>query len=325
MLALTHVNKHVAITGADPLQQSIGWVLEGHAFVIRNKEQFCLQWLPMFFGQAKFSSFTRKLYRWGFRKVNMSPHHAVETAPSDAYYFGNENFQRDNKELLTQMKSVTAAKTRTEQAQENKKRSQSMSAPEAGAGLDYDMMAQQQQQGMSLSMLAPQQLQAASLGMPAEGPLNQAALLQAMGMVNLQYQLAAAQSGNPIPAPMDPSQLLVSLMGLALPGQVPQAPSMFPQIPLAAQPGAAPTAHVAQPQLPPQLPLPFPQQPQPAPPPVPQELPGPQLAIPPGLAPEPADQTRLRQAIQMLLNTSVPIGQPLGDQQQQPPPPPPSD
>ena len=161
MLTLTHVEKVVSQTGAEASEQSIGWVLEGNAFVIRDKDLFCSQWLPTFFGQAKFSSFTRKLYRWGFRKVNMAPHHDVDGSAANTYFFGNENFQRDNKELLSQMKSVTAAKTRTEQAQEIKKRD--MSVPDAALGpVPSNMAVQQQQQQSALpqSLVAPSPLQA---------------------------------------------------------------------------------------------------------------------------------------------------------------------
>jgi len=117
MLTLIHVERECAKSGKKEEDASIGWILGGKAFVIRNKANLCNTWMPMFFGQAKFSSFTRKLYRWGFRKINM-PHNSVVGASASSFFFGNENFQRDNKDLLTRMRSVTAAKTRSEQAAE---------------------------------------------------------------------------------------------------------------------------------------------------------------------------------------------------------------
>lgn len=351
MLTLTHVDRSVAATGAEPSEQSIGWVLEGHAFVIRDKDQFCAEWVPTFFGQAKFSSFTRKLYRWGFRKVNMAPHHVAEAAPPDAYYFGSEHFQRDKKELLAHMKSVTAAKTRTEQAQEDKKRgiqgrnsSSDALAGNVQQGTGYTMVAGQQQ-ALPMGLLPPQQLQPA-------GPVNQAALLQAAAMINLQMQLAAAQAGTPVSVQIDPFQLLSTLMGFTAQQQVQQAPGvnlqqMLPQqVPMNQQPSvpANPPAIQQPPVAAPapsmqQFPNPYvphaasvgsvataaptqqvPQQPQPAaaavpPPQIP--MASPTFAVPS----DPAEQERLRQAIQIILATQQGGQAPPQDQQQPPQPP----
>jgi len=54
----------------------------------------------------KFQSFTRKLYRWGFRQVNRG------IGPDDPIIFGNEHFQRDDEELMVKMRSTTAASNR---------------------------------------------------------------------------------------------------------------------------------------------------------------------------------------------------------------------
>ena len=108
---LTHVEKEMARSGTLESKASFGWSQDGKIFVVRSKEQMCATWLTLFFGQAKFSSFTRKLYRWGFRKINMTPRHEVGYS-EHVHFFGNENFQRDTKGLLSQMKSVTAVKTR---------------------------------------------------------------------------------------------------------------------------------------------------------------------------------------------------------------------
>jgi HSF-type DNA-binding len=114
MITLIHVEKESSKQGKRPVEESIGWVLEGKAFVIRNKDKFTKTWVPMFFGQTKLSSFTRKLYRWGFRKLNLARDGTGST--QNSMYFGNENFQRDNTSLLSRMRSITAAKTRNEAA-----------------------------------------------------------------------------------------------------------------------------------------------------------------------------------------------------------------
>jgi hypothetical protein len=85
----------------------VSWVEGGMSFVITNPDQFVRQVVPKFFGGAtKFASFTRKLYRWGFRQVNRG------VGPDDPIIFNNEYFQRDLPDLAKNMKSITAAATR---------------------------------------------------------------------------------------------------------------------------------------------------------------------------------------------------------------------
>lgn len=82
------------------------WLPEGKSFVVRNPDEFARQVVPKFFKATKFSSFTRKLYRWGFRQINRG------IGPDDPVIFGNEFFERDNEALMSQMRSITAAGTR---------------------------------------------------------------------------------------------------------------------------------------------------------------------------------------------------------------------
>mmetsp|Transcript_50132 Transcript_50132/g.76231 ORF Transcript_50132/g.76231 Transcript_50132/m.76231 type:complete len:298 (+) Transcript_50132:122-1015(+) len=87
----------------------VAWLPDGKSFVIRNPDEFTRQVLPKYFKATKFSSFTRKLYRWGFRQVNRG------IGPDDPIIFGNEFFQRDNLVLMTKMRSITAASTRKQE------------------------------------------------------------------------------------------------------------------------------------------------------------------------------------------------------------------
>lgn len=89
----------------------IAWLPDGKSFVIRNPDEFTRKVLPKFFKATKFSSFTRKLYRWGFRQVNRG------IGPDDPIIFGNEHFQRDNAEEMSKMRSITAASSRKAEAQ----------------------------------------------------------------------------------------------------------------------------------------------------------------------------------------------------------------
>ena len=87
----------------------IAWLPDGKTFIIRDPEEFTRKVLCKFFKATKFSSFTRKLYRWGFRQVNRG------IGPDDPIIFGNEYFQRDKGELMANMRSVTAASTRKQE------------------------------------------------------------------------------------------------------------------------------------------------------------------------------------------------------------------
>lgn len=89
----------------------IAWLPDGKSFVIRNPDEFTRQVLPKFFKATKFSSFTRKLYRWGFRQVNRG------IGPDDPIIFGNEHFQRDSASEMSKMRSITAASSRKSEAQ----------------------------------------------------------------------------------------------------------------------------------------------------------------------------------------------------------------
>ena len=78
----TFVVKLMKILLDDTNQDIITWCNKGEAFSITNPEEFVQCLLPNTFKQAKFESFTRKLYRWGFRRVanasnNTTFHHSL--------------------------------------------------------------------------------------------------------------------------------------------------------------------------------------------------------------------------------------------------------
>ena len=84
----------------------IQWLPDNKSFIIRDADTFTKKVVPKYFKPTKFSSFTRKLYRWGFRQINRG------IGQDDPIIFGNEYFQKDNPELMAKMKSTTAAATR---------------------------------------------------------------------------------------------------------------------------------------------------------------------------------------------------------------------
>lgn len=115
--------------GKDDPEYCVAWLPEGKSFVIRNPDEFSRHLVPKFFKQTKFSSFTRKLYRWGFRQINRG------IGPDDPIIFGNEFFDRDNEASMSKMRSVTAAGTR--KAEQNRSSLNFLKRPHEGM---YDMM-----------------------------------------------------------------------------------------------------------------------------------------------------------------------------------------
>jgi hypothetical protein len=49
------------------------WLPHGKAFIIYKKKAFASTVLPKYFKATKFTSFTRKLNRWGFTRVTRGP------------------------------------------------------------------------------------------------------------------------------------------------------------------------------------------------------------------------------------------------------------
>lgn len=51
----------------------ITWLPHGKGFILLQKRKFADEVMPLCFKQTKFSSFTRKLNRWGFVRVTRGP------------------------------------------------------------------------------------------------------------------------------------------------------------------------------------------------------------------------------------------------------------
>lgn len=72
----------------------ISWTPDGTAFLILRPKAFSTDILPTYFKEAKFSSFTRKLHRWGFQRNLRGP---------DSGSYWHKNFQRGRLDLLDLM------------------------------------------------------------------------------------------------------------------------------------------------------------------------------------------------------------------------------
>jgi hypothetical protein len=81
--------------------ETISWLPHGNGFIIHKKKTFANEILPKYFKASKFTSFTRKLNRWGFSRVPRGP----ETG---AYF--HKLFRRDKPKLCMQMTSNSGNK-----------------------------------------------------------------------------------------------------------------------------------------------------------------------------------------------------------------------
>jgi hypothetical protein len=142
-MMLMHI-EHVCIsTGRKPEEEAIHWTKSGDAFVVRDENRLSAVWLRVFFGDTKYSSFTRKLYRWSFHKISPSVYDLDRTQVT---IFGSINFHREKKHLVLQMESQTAAKQRRSiMAQQRKIKQQQLMKNKETKG-SFNMVPQKVQQ-----------------------------------------------------------------------------------------------------------------------------------------------------------------------------------
>lgn len=72
----------------------ISWTPDGLSFVVKKPNLLVSEVLPSYFKEVKYSSFTRKLHRWGFIKI-------LRGKELSAYF--HKNFRRGNVELCARM------------------------------------------------------------------------------------------------------------------------------------------------------------------------------------------------------------------------------
>ncbi|KAL7548344.1 hypothetical protein ACHAWF_011631 [Thalassiosira exigua] len=86
------------VVSAPEFQHVVSWLHHGRGFIIRDKKEFADVVLPRYFDGAKFTSFTRRLKRWNFKRVPRGPE-------LGAYY--NKRFRRDEPKLVLEMRYRT--------------------------------------------------------------------------------------------------------------------------------------------------------------------------------------------------------------------------
>jgi len=94
ILSITHLLQLMQVVSDEENSDVISWLPHGKGFIIYKKKKFASDVLPKYFKNSKYTSFTRKLNRWGFTRVTRGP----ETG---AYY--HKYFQRGDTRLCMQM------------------------------------------------------------------------------------------------------------------------------------------------------------------------------------------------------------------------------
>ena len=136
---MIHLERSFVGSGRSERESPLFWKMNGQAFVIQGcRDELVRRHLPKFFPRAKFSSLTRKLYRWQFRQIVSLPNGGGGTSSSTLgkgsttassherpLVFSHPFFQRDNPELMAFMESITAASTRRKEGTATRRTSSS--------------------------------------------------------------------------------------------------------------------------------------------------------------------------------------------------------
>uniref|UniRef100_A0A7S2MZV7 HSF-type DNA-binding domain-containing protein n=1 Tax=Helicotheca tamesis TaxID=374047 RepID=A0A7S2MZV7_9STRA len=102
---LTFPQKLMQVLSIEEYSDIIVWLPHGKSFAIVSPREFVSEILPNFFKRAKYSSFTRKLHRWGFQR-------RLRGEEAGSYY--HKLFQRDDEELCLKMSMSMNARDSTE-------------------------------------------------------------------------------------------------------------------------------------------------------------------------------------------------------------------
>jgi hypothetical protein len=109
LLLIVQAEREAMKSGRSSETACFAWTNDGQGVILRTTEEFQRKILPLASScGAKLLSFTRKLYRWGFRQARPKDHNKDVRQK----IFCHPMFQRDNKPLMVGMKSTTAEGTR---------------------------------------------------------------------------------------------------------------------------------------------------------------------------------------------------------------------
>ena len=76
------------------IQHIISWLPHGRSFLVHNPDKLCAEVLPKYLKPIKYTSFTRQLQLWGFKRITKAPDHG-------AYY--HQLFLRGKAHLVKRM------------------------------------------------------------------------------------------------------------------------------------------------------------------------------------------------------------------------------
>jgi hypothetical protein len=93
---LTFPEKLMELLNNEDYRESMSWLPNGNAFALQPT-MFTKEILPKHFEGTKFESFTRKLNRWGFKRI------AGEDTPEETFAYSHHLFKRDFPELCRGM------------------------------------------------------------------------------------------------------------------------------------------------------------------------------------------------------------------------------
>jgi hypothetical protein len=86
----------------------VTWLTSGKSFCIMDREEFTRKILSKYFRETKFESFSRRVKRWGFRKVSTTG------TKQDIYY--HDLFQRDRPDLCVLMNGRAGQKIKNDRS-----------------------------------------------------------------------------------------------------------------------------------------------------------------------------------------------------------------
>ena len=119
----------------------ISWSSDGHSFDIKNPSLLVSKVLPLYFKETKYSSFVRKLCRWGFVRTN--PNNYRNKKKNNSSSFFHELFRRDDPFLCSQI--VCAKNSGIDSLEQNEIHQQLEMQPQGPAQRVLQQQGQQQQ------------------------------------------------------------------------------------------------------------------------------------------------------------------------------------
>jgi len=186
----TFAQKLMHILSLRECHNAIRWMPNGCAFCIVDSKALLDSVLPKYFKEAKYTSFTRKLNRWGFKHFTL-PTASDPSADKEMSIYTHEKFLRDNPNLCQQMDGGHRRRNSQKESSEDEVSHaglESSQGPNVASGIHQDNMAQQlqqqnammqqmqqlQQQNMLMQQLQQQQLQQQQHQQMGQNQANQA-------------------------------------------------------------------------------------------------------------------------------------------------------